>query len=1167
MPHIFRFHNGTNNNIYDWTASDRITPGMIRNVLDKTNVLSSAAGTSIPTPIARLFLFRTAFEIVAGQVREQTAVANSIYAGLVSETLDLLELLYQCGADSSRFRYERWVFENTDEGLRRFQGRPGHRLFAQGLKQAAAQAPFNGRIDLTLIFFRDGANEVLLGGTSPFTFVFTSPNFKRKMKLLKFGRVSGLVSGDVLFDNSYLPLEQREDAFIRYIEGLASTPGISASFSGFSEYAANCKTRFPLRFTAQPPALQDIRVGDTALQVGQIPLRQISQADHRQRIADHSDFKLRLPADTHFSGALTPLFLVSKMTLDGQYTSPSNNWQPGTLISEAAYHADSLAEIMEGRDLPGLSAVRYPFLSAFDFFERALVRFKSPGYQLNDQRFVTVIDHQTFAIPLKPLFFHFFPIHRLKEYLTVELVEGRLSFTLRIPVFGPTKQLRTVVCHKVYSDIETVNYSGIMGIFPFTRTDDASLAFTNQYTVASYEKTNADAPLKSLTFYREDGLEKIKGIPAQRTNDTDINTSSTYYQLNHAFDMIQLTFIKDNSSASALIIPKFQVVRNGDATYVYAIDFGTSNTHIEYGLVSDGKLTQSQPFEIGEEQMQMYLLHQPARASRFEGEQFLDYEKSLGGVIDKAWQLTMREFLPFQIGPYAATPVRFPFRTATCESTAFISNPANDRLFVDANIGFYMDYDPAVTNVRYKTDLKWLLQQAGNDPLHINRVKLFARQLLLMIRTKALLSPQPADLQRLKIVLSFPISMGETLKQRLIGLFDDQRKEVFGADARPLASPVTESIAPYYQLKSQNIKIQNDNFCNIDIGGGTTDIVLTRTEGNGPVNELQCYCASFRFAGRQLWSSGGNEYHSDDNGIVAYYKKFIYQVDPAVYNRIRHQLESKTVKTEDIVGYLFSDPKFRFKDVFSEHPAFRVVPLVHYAAIIFYISRLAVWQGIALPRTLSFSGKGSEYIRLIFPDAQDLRGFTFRLLSIFSGAQPRPDFMIENVPEPKVITAKGALYYAVEDVTDAPSDDWGSGTTTGIVSREKKLIKNNVVYKGFAEPALEEKALNYGELSTNAALYRSLMDNVQHFFEQLFGQPELVQAINKKLEINNFGEYKQFFLPDGTDIYTSGVLRDSFKAAVLQQNPADQISDPPFFFALDYALINLSKAIAEQATL
>jgi hypothetical protein len=78
MPHIFRFHKGRNNNIFHWKASDKIEASDLKEVVDKTNTLSSSAGTSIPTPIARMYLFKTAFDIMAAQTRKNVLNDDSI---------------------------------------------------------------------------------------------------------------------------------------------------------------------------------------------------------------------------------------------------------------------------------------------------------------------------------------------------------------------------------------------------------------------------------------------------------------------------------------------------------------------------------------------------------------------------------------------------------------------------------------------------------------------------------------------------------------------------------------------------------------------------------------------------------------------------------------------------------------------------------------------------------------------------------------------------------------------------------------------------------------------------------------------------------------------------------------------------------------------------------
>jgi hypothetical protein len=1167
MPYIFRFHTGTNNNIYDWKASDRIAASHLQDINEKTNVLSSSAGTSIPTPLARLFLFKTAFEIIAAQVRNNRVESGSIYAGLVSETLDLLELLYKSGSDSSKFRYQRWTFDSSEDYLSRFGEHPGHQLLATSFRQAASQYPFHRTIEITLIYYKEGDKELLIGGTSPFTFVFTSPNFKRKMRERGFKPINGMVTNDVLFDSQYVQLQERDAAFIKYIQHLTNTPGIGDSFRGIAEYVANTHNRYHASFHGTPAALNDIRSGDTALLAGQIPLKQVSEADFKARVNACSDFKLALPPDTHYRGDLKPLFLLHKMALEGQYSSASSVWSSAHEISDLAYPENAIGEIAE-RELPGLSGVKYPFFSAFDFFEPALI--KLPGYNLNDERFITLKPDQAFIYPIKPLFFHLFPIHRIKEFLTMEEVNKDLRFTLRIPIFGPTKGSRYLTCSKTYTEQEVVNYEGILGIFPFTRANEEDLLFINQYTIASYEKTNAENFLESIKFLKNDAVTDVPAVPVHRSNYTDINTKTTYYRANRSFDIIQLNFKKDHCQVGGIILPDFKQVRSGEAEYIYAIDFGTSNTHVEYGRVVDKRVTRALPFVIEEDKMQMFLLNKPKRVEANDGESYLDYERSTGSKIDKARQVTLREFVPFQVGNQKSASVKFPFRTATSESQSFISNPNNNRLFIDANIGFNIDEDQMTDSAIYKTDLKWLLQKASSDPFNVNRVALFAKELLLMIRTKVLLEEIPGSLKKLKIILSFPISMGDTLKAKLIEIFEQQRQEVLGLMSLPLAPPVTESIAPYYELKSTNINIQNDNFCNIDIGGGTTDIVLTNVAEDQNTNQLQCFCSSFRFAGRQLWSSGVNEYNSSDNGFVAYYKQFVpkLQVDKESSGNLERVLTGNQIKTEDIVGLLFSSASYKFKEIFAEKPAFRVVPLIHYAAILYYICKLAAWKNIALPRTVSFSGKGSEYINLLFPAAgnnNDLKGFTQKVLGIFSGKATRGDFIIEKSNDPKMITARGAVYYAAEDIIDDESSDWGNAAGASPNTQEKKLVKENVVYKGFKTLVYEDQSLNYADLVSNDALYRDIIHNQIDFFDLLFKDQTLVDIINKKLEITDFANYKRFFIPVDGDIYQTGVLRDSFKATLNGLNQMDKIDDSPFFFALNYSLIELSKEIAKTA--
>lgn len=453
MPHIFQFHKGTLTNILDWSVSNRISAGDVREVKDRTNIITSSVGTSIPTPLARMHLFKTAFEIMAVQVRDNTVENKSIYAGLVSEVLDLLELLYKSGNDGERLRYEKWIFGDATKDdatiLETFGTHKGHRLLAESFKQAASQTPFNNKIEIILIYLREGNKEVLIGGTSPYTMVFTSPNFKRKMRDRGFRSIHGLISDDVLFDTDYKLLEDRDESFIKYVESIKNSPAATDAMIGFREYVINTNRRFETRFHGSLGNLKDIHVGDNPLTAGNIAFKQIDEADYKLAIQLFTDFKIELPSDTHYTGEFPPLFLLDQMSYEGQYTSPTNHWSERTRISELEYYDCSPLEL-QNRELPGLDGFTYPFLSSFDIFEKRLIKFD--GYSLNGDRFVTLVNNQNFALPIKPIFFHFFPMNRIKEYLSVEVGEEAVTFLLKIPVKGHSKGHRFLLHKKVYAN-------------------------------------------------------------------------------------------------------------------------------------------------------------------------------------------------------------------------------------------------------------------------------------------------------------------------------------------------------------------------------------------------------------------------------------------------------------------------------------------------------------------------------------------------------------------------------------------------------------------------------------------------------------------------------------------------------------------------------------------
>lgn len=1190
MPHIFRFHKGRNNNITDWKASDKIEPADVREIMDKTNIPTTSAGSSIPTPIARMFLFKTAFEIMAAQVGDDQVESKSIYAGLVSETLDVLELLYKSGSDSEKFEYVKWEFEssqNKDKLIEFFGPQHGHRLLAESFIQASSQPPFNGKIEITLIYYKEGAKKILMGGTSPFTFVFTSPNFKRKRNEKGFHDIFGLITNDILFNTNYKQLHERDQSFIIYVESLIKSPGINESFNGFSEYVTNILKRSGNKYNGTPPQLQDIKFNDIPLSVSNIRIKQISEDDYKATINQFSDFKIDLPSDSPYSKEeLNPLFLLSNMDMDGQYTSPSSHWSNKTSISPLEYPENTVEEI-KIRELPGIRGFKYPFLTKFDILERSLITL--PAYALNDDRFITLIDNQEFILPIKPLFFAFFPLKKIGEYVKVSRIfkevgkPAEIVVQVDIPIKGPTMGKRIISFTQIYKkdpDLNSdedkdkysfIDYKGILGIFPFIKATEKDLKYINTYTIASFEKTNTGDPLGAVKFLKHNGTEEITSSPSLRSDYLDVSTKTTYYHDKESFDMIQLKFLKNNINFGGIIIPKMKNVINGNDEYVYAIDFGTSNTHIEWAHIIDKTAKNTSPFEINEKNMVMTMLNKPVSVKEQDGAVFYNDYTRFGKHIDSVRLISLREFVPYQIGSDKGATTKFPFRTATFESRSF-KESRHPLLFNDANIGYNIEKDTLDNSLKYQTDIKWQLENDLNDSLKKNRVRIFFRQLLLMIRSHALLSTNSScNLDKLKIAMSYPTSMDDDLKKDLVKHFNEEMRDIFNIKTNPnnpneenhRAVKVIESLAPYYYLLKQDTNIQHDIYCNIDVGGGTSDIVLV----NKKDGVLECYCNSVKFAGQQLWGSVSDEFDPNDNGFIMFYLKFLQLKYKQDYEKIKRIIDSKNNRTQDLVSYLFYDESLNFKQIFTQCRELKVPLLLHYASLLYYVAKFCDLKGIELPKTLSFSGKGSEYISLIFNSEEHLKLFTKKALHVFSGSLPHVEFNIKRSPDPKVITAKGSAIYAAKPLEEKKEDIFGNTGTDLDHSGEVMLKTETDIYFGFQDKNLEKGDKTYGDFRESTPEYESVLLNCVDFLQCFFGNADLVKGSEVSLSINNLIKYKSFFLKNTSDfsVLKNGVLRNSYKSALAEKNMLSKVNDSPFFFAFNTSLIELSKYIAGEA--
>ena len=122
-----------------------------------------------------------------------------------------------------------------------------------------------------------------------------------------------------------------------------------------------------------------------------------------------------------------------------------------------------------------------------------------------------------------------------------------------------------------------------------------------------------------LNFYSNDSKQTLETDKTSRTLKKDGIIQTDFYSLEHHFDYIEVGY-NDNLG---IIIPKLKA-NSGSKKMKFAVDFGTTNTHIEYKVEGDKS---SSPFTISKDEIQYETLHNSSTDTDVvEMENFLRHE-------------------------------------------------------------------------------------------------------------------------------------------------------------------------------------------------------------------------------------------------------------------------------------------------------------------------------------------------------------------------------------------------------------------------------------------------------------------------------------------------------------------------------------------------------------
>lgn len=994
--------------LYDDTRIARVTDTV------GAGIALAKMGTSIPTPFARVLLFDTAF----AQVNALGHNSDSVYGKLVSECLDFLEFIYNF---ADKITVKKWNVNGEIGNLRNSSSKK-HQKLATCLEKFAKDLSVK---DIYLFYY----NNVLIGGSSRFTLVYTSPNWQRNKPITN---ACGL-EGNLLFDNYSsasvlpVPLHNRNRDFraylTKYIIAFRDVPGFSDTqlYKYIYDNQDHCDNEMKALFdelTGENPynleqftkEYEVLRSGSDVdiLGLGGSEVlylagkKTVSGSDSPSDIAaDYEIVSTKKRYREHYTGGKTPLVLNDYGISSAIYTG-GRPWQQGTLVKRNPY------EPLEDRILPGGGNVRHPFLTDDDFLEDRLIKM---SYPIDDNAFNTFGIEGQYLLPLKTTFFEYFDIKDVNTQknlsLTLQDNGSTVDVILTIPV--KCKSHPYIELKKTYDANENVVKVPVtpgfsLAIFPSYKIINSNIP--NNYSLMLHDSSEHEQ-LKT-TYYAINDNAVVKVEEKERIVRTP--KVSTYVEIDTAFDLIQISW----EGSTAILVPKFkEVTPNANAIgMAVGIDFGTTNSYV---CLSYNSGADPETLEITTTDRQVLTLN---KVNLSKGNYGTTYQDSFRGMIAFN-QAIDREFAPLLLGKQS--DVQFPYRTVTCESSAF-ARKGTPMLFGDIDLGFnFMKEIIDLTGVQYNTNIKWDIEQNSNSVNSTqvnltdceNRVKSFCLQIAWMVKNKFMLSETPAS--SFTAYLTFPYTMGRTLKATIKNYWTEAFEKTMGADNVTIVRS-TESIAPYYFMIGNGAKFTK-NALNVDIGGGTTDMLFADIE------KKRFYYNSSLFAGNDIWGDGKQLVQQSrmDNGFVKYFEELLNQGQLNIDSKRKDAYfkYKKLVKSSaDLMSYVFRyDDEFKFIS-YIKRSKDKLLPVLytHLGAIVYHIAQVLKAKDMTVPSTVTFSGMGAQYIHLISSEDNDITELIKALLAEFMGYgyeddddKMPSDFKVTFQKSPKEVTAQGAM--------------------------------------------------------------------------------------------------------------------------------------------------------------
>lgn len=1089
--------------------------------------------TSIPSPFARIDLVKTAFKEVCRRASRNVKEleGNTIFHKMVSDSLDVGEIFFNIDKFKDKIEIITWDPSVMIDALKNDQN-ASHYYVADALQKYlrsdAQTYNFNQLKNIYLLNYTNGPDELnIIGATSPATLFFSGANGLEYIQDIFFA------NNDRPFDGDYVPLFKRDFDYIKAWWTLRKTiPNFSNLFPEIENY-------LNLTFKAitdqlvknklneiTPASAKDFSLIDVQSHQQSNQVEVLGTVLFKKKATGNIENEFTIHPERTVAGVKPLVLPVEAGNKYAGLQYANGTWGH----TNKAPYKPNVADI-ERRTLP-YEGSTFAYLTISDFLEDTIV--KVP-HTLNKKYFfdgkIKDVEQMTsFLLPIKPLYFKYFSIETLnstmpdgKPAFEMEAIAGgSVNVVIRIPIIG-NGNISYIEYQRIYyaqrqSDVSETQNSGGMTSFDFTGLVMPCMKFQNEedaiYTISCVSTFSNQF---SFDFYRE--AEILRDVPVDCRNKERglFDLKAETYTIQHSnFDFIR---VSNKSGVSNVIIPNFLVHQNLE-DYEFAVDLGTSNTHIEFKK-ADNNSSDSFNYKDSE-----------AIFSTFFVKSYREIQGKLIPLdLNDENDLMVRDFIPTVVGD--DSDFSFPTRTALSYAK---STDWTEKLRTFGLINFDITYNKKLGiayNAKPMVNIKW-----SSKPNAQSAMQAYIRNIMMIIRNKVIANN--GNLARTKITWFYPNSMSPRRLSQLRMAWNDSYTELFNRDGS--TRNLSESVAPiqFYFRRYATAT----NLVNVDIGGGTTDIAFS---SNGKVE----YITSFKFAANSLFEDSFSDINPN-NGIVDWFKNDILgllQSKPEL-NELVNIFNSNLGQPANMAMFLFSlkdnsatkslaRNNIDFNKILQNDTKFKIVFIIFYTAIIYHIAQIVKTKGLKAPRHIAFSGNGSKIISIISSDPKILGKYTKIIFEKVLGKEygSALDILgLEQGSNPKESTCKGGLI-----VTDAYEE----------------------------EPEMLVLSDSSGKLASTSDTYASISDThkaeivktVKDFFK--FALTEIPSAFNLD---NNFGvdnvtmKIAKEECTKDLETYLDKGIELSIKES---GNKDDQIEDAITFYPIKGVLQSLSSKIQE----